>query len=174
MPKLSIISLRPIQRSDLPLLDSWTNDSAAKGAYNSFGFTPTIGFEEQFTKHGYLSDAHGQLLVVVDTDQVVGSVSYWQVRYGPNSASYAYQIGIHLIPEARGYGYGVEAQRQLAAYLFAAYTIVRVEASTDTTNLPEQRALEKAGFTREGIMRQAQWRDGAWHDLVLYSKLRDE
>jgi RimJ/RimL family protein N-acetyltransferase len=38
----------------------------------------------------------------------------------------------------------------------------------------EQRALEKAGFTREGVLRQAQWRSGGWHDQVMYSKLRGE
>jgi aminoglycoside 6'-N-acetyltransferase len=51
---------------------------------------------------------------------------------------------------------------------------MRVEASTDVTNLPEQHALEKAGFTREGILRKAQWRGGSWHDLMVYSKLRGE
>jgi aminoglycoside 6'-N-acetyltransferase len=62
----------------------------------------------------------------------------------------------------------------LAAYLFDTYPVMRVEASTDIANIPEQKALEKAGFTREGIMRGAQWRGGQWHDLVLYSKLRGE
>jgi aminoglycoside 6'-N-acetyltransferase len=51
---------------------------------------------------------------------------------------------------------------------------MRVEAQTDVTNLAEQRALEKAGFTREGVLRKAQWRGGAYHDLVVYSKLRGE
>jgi RimJ/RimL family protein N-acetyltransferase len=35
-------------------------------------------------------------------------------------------------------------------------------------------ALEKAGFAREGILRHAQFREGGFHDLVLYSKLRGE
>ena len=52
--------------------------------------------------------------------------------------------------------------------------IERVEASTDVENVPEQRALERAGFTREGVLRRAQWRAGDWHDVVLYSKLRGE
>ncbi len=50
----------------------------------------------------------------------------------------------------------------------------RVEAHTDVQNLAEQRALEKAGFTREGVTRQAQWRGGALHDGYLYSVLRSE
>lgn len=59
-------------------------------------------------------------------------------------------------------------------YLFAHTQFNRVEATTEITNLAEQRALEKAGFTREGIMRGTTFRQGRWHDQVLYSVLRDE
>jgi hypothetical protein len=79
-----------------------------------------------------------------------------------------------LLGEDRGRGHGREAQRQLAAYLFAHTPVERVEASTDVVNAAEQRALERAGFTREGILRHAQFREGGFHDLVLYSKLRGE
>ena len=41
-------------------------------------------------------------------------------------------------------------------------------------NLAEQRALERAGFTREGGLRHAQFRDGEFRDLVLYSRLRGD
>ena len=50
----------------------------------------------------------------------------------------------------------------------------RVEAATDVADLAEQRALEKAGFIREGILRGAQFRAGSWHDLVYFSLLRKE
>ncbi len=62
--------------------------------------------------------------------------------------------------------------RQVAEYLFATTNVNRVEASTDVDNLAEQRALEKAGFPREGVLRGAQFRSGAHHDL--FSRLRDD
>jgi RimJ/RimL family protein N-acetyltransferase len=62
----------------------------------------------------------------------------------------------------------------LARYLFANTTVNRIDANTDVTNIAEQRALEKAGFTREGVLRGAQFRDGSFHDMVLYSILRHE
>ncbi|MGZ3646051.1 MAG: GNAT family N-acetyltransferase [Ktedonobacteraceae bacterium] len=122
-----------------------------------------------------MSQEYGTLVVATqDGDQVVGDVSYRQARYGPGDASIAYNIGIVLAPEHRGKGYGVEAQQLLADYLFSVYPIMRIEASTNITNSAEMRALEKVGFTREGVLRQAQWRNGDWHDLVVYSKLRGE
>ncbi len=96
------------------------------------------------------------------------------IGYGPNSASRAWNIGIALIPSARGHGYGGEAQRQLADELFRTTDANRVEASTDVENIPEQRSLEKAGYTREGVVRGAQMRAGGYHDLVTFSRLRSD
>jgi RimJ/RimL family protein N-acetyltransferase len=62
----------------------------------------------------------------------------------------------------------------LALYLFAHTQVNRIEAVTEITNAAEQRALEKAGFTREGILRGSTFRQGQWHDQVLYSVLRHE
>jgi RimJ/RimL family protein N-acetyltransferase len=94
--------------------------------------------------------------------------------YGPPPDSRAWQLGISLLPAARGHGYGAEVLRQVADYLFANTDANRVEGSTDIENVASQRALEKARFTREGVNRAAQFRAGAYHDLVLYSRLRDD
>ncbi len=83
-------------------------------------------------------------------------------------------MGIAILPGARGRGYGTQAHRLLARYLFAHTPVHRIEAATEAGNLAEQRALEKAGFTREGVIRGTGWRDGAWRDGVLYSLLRTD
>jgi RimJ/RimL family protein N-acetyltransferase len=59
-------------------------------------------------------------------------------------------------------------------YLFAHTTAHRIWAATEAGNVPEQRALEKAGFTREGVLRGVGWRDGAWRDGVTFSVLRTD
>jgi RimJ/RimL family protein N-acetyltransferase len=83
-------------------------------------------------------------------------------------------VGISLQAEHRGRGLGTEAQRMLVGVLLRGLPVNRVEAWTDVENLAEQRSLEKAGFVREGVLRGAQWRRGAFHDLVAFSVLRSE
>jgi RimJ/RimL family protein N-acetyltransferase len=78
------------------------------------------------------------------------------------------------VPASRGRGIGTHAQRLLADYLFDHTRAERLQAWTDHGNQAEQRALEKAGFVQEGVLRSAQWRGGRWHDQVLYSMLRDD
>ncbi len=168
------IYLRVVTASDLPLLNAWANDPDANSEYGAFGLQPSGSYDRHFAENGLLSSQRGTLLIIGPDDNPIGDVSYHQVRYGPNDASVEFNIGINIISAYRGKGYGVEAQKLLADYLFSTYSIMRVDAMTDIENIPEQRALEKAGFTREGILRKAQWRSGMWHDLVVFSKLRGE
>jgi RimJ/RimL family protein N-acetyltransferase len=169
------IYLRPVQQEDLSFFAAHANDIAFLTEFNFFRLHKHNSFEKLFHEDGLLGSQHGTLMVVTcDEDQVVGDIDYHSVYYGPFETSGAYNLGISLAPEQRGKGYGVEAQQLLAEYLFSVYPIMRVEATTDITNRAEQRALEKAGFTREGVLRKAQWRNGNWHDMVVYSKVRGD
>ncbi len=115
-------------------------------------------------------------LTIMDTARGVpiGGLSYRVVSYGGTLGCVAWNIGVGLIPEARGQGFGSLAQRLLAEHLFATTALDRVEASTDVDNVAEQRALEKAGFRREGVARGAQLRGGLRRDVALYGIVRSD
>ena len=106
--------------------------------------------------------------------ELLGDVGWIPVVHGPTVGCLAWNVGITLLPGARGRGVGSIAQRLLAEHLFATTDKDRVEASTDVENLAEQKALERAGFQREGVLRSAQVRGGIRRDIVLYSLLRAE
>jgi len=168
------IDLRPVAVTDLDLLEAWSNDPAVESEYGTFGLQPSGRMQRAFAETGLLGDNGGTLIVATKDGEIAGYVTYRRVAHGPWESSRAYQIGITLAPMHRGKGCGAEAQQLLAAYLFATYPIERVEAETDVTNVGEQRALTRAGFAHEGVLRRAQFRNGAWHDLMMYSKLRGE
>lgn len=120
-------------------------------------------------------DANGGLTIVAEDGQPAGDVSWhWTQHWGPSSASRCPMIGIWLRPEYRGRGIGAAAQARLARVLFAHTNTNRVEAATEVDNVAEQRALERAGFTREGCVRGSLWRGGRHRDSYLYSILRAE
>ena len=167
------VRLRPATSADGPLLDSWRGDPEAEGEYNHFGRLDRPKVSERLAV-GTLVDATAGTLVVTVDGEPVGTVSWHVVAYGPNVESKQWNVGISLVPAARGRGAGWRAQRLLAEWLFATTAVNRVEASTDVENRAEQRSLEKAGFVREGVLRGAQSRLGEWRDLVSYSILRDD
>ena len=164
------VRLRPTIPADADLLELWATDEY-RGMFNDFGMPRRRLSEAQAKELG--ATQGGTLVVEVVADgRPVGTVSWRTVRYGPNPESIAWNIGIDLIPEARGKGYGGEAQRLLGEHLFATTPANRIEAMTDVENQAEQRALEKAGFSREGMLVGAQYRAGGWHDLVVYALVR--
>jgi RimJ/RimL family protein N-acetyltransferase len=169
------VTLRPIERDDVPLLDRWRNDPEHESQYGDFlamHRRKTVN-QERWDADGMLSEQEGQLLICLDSEPV-GALQFHGVQYGPNRGSIAINLGIAITPAARGRGIGSQAQRMLADYLFEQTLTQRVEASTDVTNIAEQRALERAGFSRDGVLRGAQFRLGEWHDMVLYSRLRTD
>jgi RimJ/RimL family protein N-acetyltransferase len=170
------VRLREVTLADAPALDRRDADPAVGGEFNDFGPRVRRPVAEQLAKvQRLVSIERGRLVVERRSDgMVIGDVSWHATRYGPGDTSLALNMGIALYPEARGQGLGTEAQRLLAELLLDRFEVERIEASTDIDNIAEQRALDKAGFTREGVIRRAQFRAGGYHDLVGYSFVRGD
>jgi RimJ/RimL family protein N-acetyltransferase len=170
------IRLREATLADAAIVDARGNDPVRMGEFNDLGQGPPRSLAENLA-HGkrMVSPDRGQLLIErLDDGKVIGDVGWHVVSYGPDERSKALNIGISLDPDARGHGYGTEAQRLIARVLFDLYPVDRIEASTDVDNIAEQRSLEKAGFRREGVIRGAQWRAGARHDLIGFAVMRED
>ena len=85
------------------------------------------------------------------------------------------EIGYWVAPALWGRGLATTALRLVVAHAFRADPgLRRVYAVPYATNPASARVLEKAGFTREGTMRQSAVKDGKILDQWLYSILRDE
>lgn len=162
--------LRAARPRDLPVLQRW--ERGAVSEFEDFGGRSPAGV--QGTDRLPLPPGSGSLVVTDGDDVLLGSVGWHPVTYGPNAGSRALDIGISLHAAHRGHGHGSRAQRMLADYLFATTPVHRVQASTDLRNVAEQKALERAGFRREGVLRGAQWRRGRHHDLVSYARVRTD
>lgn len=83
-------------------------------------------------------------------------------------------LAISIASEYQGKGYGTEALRYLVdwAFRFGNLHSLRLQARSD--NGGGLRAYEKAGFVREGCLREAMYWDGEWFDVIEMSVLRRE
>lgn len=63
---------------------------------------------------------------------------------------------------------------KLAAWGFANTGLVRLEIVAPMDNERSQRVAERAGATREGVLRQRQVLRGVPHDEVMYSLVRGD
>ncbi len=83
--------------------------------------------------------------------------------------------GTWLGKEFRGTGINREAKRLMLEYAFERLGVIRVQFRTDLRNLRSQRAMEKIGAVREGVLRKDFiYADGYQRSSVFYSILDEE
>jgi RimJ/RimL family protein N-acetyltransferase len=171
LTSVAAVALAPVRERDVALVHELMTEPASTGESEWYGWRDPHALRRRWDGDGLLGDGGGMLMVVAD-DEPVGFVAW--TKHRTTRISHCWTIGLALRPDARGKGIGTSAQRLLADYLFAHTLANRVEAVTGVTNLAEQRALEKAGFTREGVLRGYGFQGGRWRDGVLYSVLRGD
>jgi RimJ/RimL family protein N-acetyltransferase len=170
----SSIRLRPIVEDDLLWLRRFRTEPDALGQHEWMGYLDPGWLDKRLRDDGFLSDDGGWLVATTQDDEPAGIVTWSRARYSKNPASWCWEVGVALLPEHRGSGIGTAAQRLLVSYLFETTPVVRLQAGTDIDNRAEQRALEKVGFRREGVLRSAVFQRGRWRDVALYSLLRTD
>jgi len=168
-----VVSLRAFREDDLPFLDRLCTDPDALGYFEWTGFVDVRSRRRRWEKDGYVGADSTGLAIVLPDGEVIGMASFAPRDRG-GLPGICYEIGLALLPEHRGRGLGTATQRLLVEYLFSYTTAHRLEAGTSTKNIAEQKSLERAGFRREGVLREIGFQHGEWQDAVIYSLLRDE
>ena len=84
------------------------------------------------------------------------------------------EVGYWLLPEARGHNYVVRAVRALSEWAFSSLALNRLDLYTNTDNESSMRAAEKAGFSREALLRQWYLGEDGPEDLILFGLVRPE
>lgn len=163
------VELRPVRESDVEFLCRFDVEPGLIGP-NWYGFRDAGRQRRRLQSDGWLGDEDGKLIVSAG-GEVAGFVGWTPAGHG---AGRYHSVGIVLLPEWRGRGIGTRAQALLCRYLFAHTAAHRIEAGTQPENAAEQGALRKIGFRQEGVLRGAEFRDGAWCDIVVFGLLRGE
>ena len=105
------------------------------------------------------------------TRKLIGTCGLHRV----NSIHRSAELGIAIWNKQYwGQGLGTEALHLLLEYGFNILNLHRIYLTVLDFNVRAQRAYEKVGFRRVGRHRQAMFRDGAYHDLLIYDLLEEE
>jgi len=158
------VNLRVIEKEDLPLLADWYNNPKLIGEYT---WLPQNSRTEREKWYDSLpSDA--RFFFIERKDGIkIGTIANFP-------AGKILEIGYVMVPSERGKGYCTEAVKIMIDYLFLSRDIVRIQAHTDVRNVGSQKVLEKAGFSKEGVLRKSSFTRGEWRDNTIHSILREE
>jgi RimJ/RimL family protein N-acetyltransferase len=104
-------------------------------------------------------------------DAVVGAIGLRLLReeYGVRGS-----VGYWVAGEARGRGVATDALKLVSRWGLRQLGLRRLELVTDPENTGSQRVAEKAGFSREGLLRSYLHVPNGRRDVVMFSLLADE
>ena len=134
--------------------------SIATGASPRSGCSPSLA-------------AMGRLLALAAVDEVTGEIIGGGTLHHLDAERSIVEIGYFVLPHARGRGVATTIARMLAEHAFS-LGIHRVAAYVNVGNVASERVAERAGFTREGVVRSMPVPDGRRVDKTLFSLLPGE
>lgn len=109
------------------------------------------------------------LAIEVD-GEAAGAIGYVA---GTDVERFSAEIGYWLGEGYWGRGITTEALVMVTSHVFSAMNVLRLFALPFADNAGSIRVLEKAGYTREGILRSSSVKNGVARDQALYAKVND-
>lgn len=165
------IYLRPLEREDAPLLVPWVNAPEVRQGLRIFR-PLNLTNEEEFVQQIYQSQNDIVLGIALQgSDRLLGSTGLHGIDWKNRHAQFGILIGD---PAEWGKGYGTEATTLMTRYAFDTLNLNRVWLHVYANNPRGMRAYEKAGFQREGVLRQEFYHEGRYWDIFVMGVLREE
>lgn len=167
------IYLRTITESDLTEnYQAWFNDEEVC-RFNSHHRFPMYLQNLQEYYNEVIKSQGNLILAIIDTktDQHVGNIALQNINTGDRSAELAIIVGNK---EYWGKGVGYEASLLLINHGFKALNLHRISCGTSESNLSMQKLAEKLGFKKEGVTREALFKDGVYQNIITYGLLAHE
>jgi RimJ/RimL family protein N-acetyltransferase len=164
------VVLRFPTEDDLDVLLAAIADPDLREAANM----PDVGREEAQASLAHLPAlaASGRMLPMTALD-ASGDIVGGGILHHLDAERGIVEIGYWVLPHARRRGIATQIARVLAEHAFA-LGIERVAAYVNVNNPASERVLERAGFTREGVVRSLPKPDGRRVDKTLFSLLPGE
>jgi RimJ/RimL family protein N-acetyltransferase len=115
-------------------------------------------------------DGFGVLVIEVDGERA-GTVA-WEIANRRSRIASVSGFAVH--PAFRGQGVGDDAARSLQRYLVFELGFHRLQMEVYAFNERALRHAERVGWVREGVRRNAYWRNDEWVDGILFGVVEED
>jgi RimJ/RimL family protein N-acetyltransferase len=150
-----LMRLTTLISSDIPVIEKWLSD---KELLDLIRIDPPRPDMPVLTT-----------IIRLDDETPVGWIDLFNIDHVNMKA----EAGI-AIPDERGRGLAGVAGKQYLALVFEAWGFNRITCRILASNQYAIKCAELFGFIREGVERQAIYRDGKFEDVIVFAMLRDD
>ena len=149
-----VVTLRPPTRRDVPgIVECRSDPETARwfGVSQPYRREHALAHVDRTVPARWARGSEAVFAIADAEDAYAGSVD---LRLRPDDAGVA-EVGFAVGPRSRGRGYAGAAVRAICRWGFAELGLTRIEWRAEVGNDASRRVAEKAGFTVEGLLRQA-------------------
>jgi RimJ/RimL family protein N-acetyltransferase len=166
--------LREITREDIPLINKWHNDKELIDNLSSvFRYVNIETDEEWFDNYQKKRNFENRLAICMkEKNKLVGVVYIKEIDWINRNALYG-----GIILGDKGYhfkGIGTEVTREIIKHVFENLNLSRFYGYWLEYNKESLAMGKKCGFIEEGNLRNAIYKNGKYHNLIIMSILREE
>ncbi len=164
--------LRELSRKDLKVINTWRNDEKLISYLGANYRYIDLEIDEAWFDN-YLKNRNNTVrCAIVDSDDmIVGLVSLTNINYVNRTAEFHIMIGES---DNQNQGIGTYAVDTMLKHAFNNLNLNRIYLEVLKTNDRAIRVYEKNGFQREGVLRQAFYKNGKYEDAIIMSVLKEE
>lgn len=166
------VRLRELRESDYDMMVALRNDLVTQGWSRTLPPDYTLGMYEKRYAARQFSFRRSDATFVIEEIENGRAIGY--CGYSELVDRHTAQIGVALIEDAHGRGYGWETNELLLRLLFHEMGLHKVTLWTHTGNAAAVRAAERLGFSVSSRFREAVFKGGEHHDNLHMDMLRDE
>lgn len=167
------VYLRGIEKKDLEgNYFNWANDPEVT-YYMFMGSVPN-NLENLQEEYDRLRKSTTDIVFIIadkKTDKPIGSAGLYRIEWISRTAEYRIVIGEKDFWDK---GIGTEVAGLILQYGFEKLNLNKIWLGVNASNQRAVKSYEKAGFVREGVLRQEIYRNSTYYDAIRMSVLRDE
>jgi len=165
------IYLRPIEDLDTDLVYFGKNNSLVRETLFLFKPITQAQIASEFQTLSNTNESQFFTICLQENNIPIGQTALVRIDYISRAA--IFYIAIYQ-PEYWGKSYGKEATQLMLKYAFDILNLNRVQLHVSAENTAGIRAYEKAGFVKEGVLRQAMYHNNEYVDFYVMGILRKE
>jgi len=163
--------LRELTKKDIPIINSWrNNEDLIQSLGAPFRFINQEVDEKWFDN--YMQSRANTIrcaIISIDSEEIIGLVSLTQIDFIHRNAKLHIMIDKHHQNKGAG-SFGVKS---MIDHAFLNYGLHRIELDVLADNKRAQHVYEKCGFIKEGIKKQAAFKNGEYRDMYIYSLINE-
>lgn len=164
--------MRKLVPADAEVYHEWRNDfSVMRSTSPYLDLYSSMETEEFVTMISTSPNAKSYMIETKENVKPIGVVSLINLDFKNRSAECIIDIGDKSM---WGKGIGFESMSLLVHYAFSELNLHRLSLQVFSFNQNAISLYEKLGFKVEGQSREALYRDGQYHDVILMGLLKDE